>query len=223
MLFSRAADGNDQVKLVTPVSILVPENSPVNHTAYAIVFSDDDTVDSYEYSILAGANGTWDNANINRHGVAVGSAFAMRGNSSNLLPLTPINFEAKPFFRIAIQVLDYSPLYPQLQNTTTIVNVTLIDMNDPPELLPLPYIYNVSENVPVGSLVVMLPGFDEDPADVGECLALQLELCGVEWMSVCHPPHYVVVVCSDVCADVAAVPLLHRGFAHWRGDNHTQH
>lgn len=164
------ADANDAPTLQSPPSINVPENAAINSTIYTLLIADDDILSSHDYVVWSGRSSTWDNQNINRSGVIIGNAFSTAASQPftravPLLPLTLLDFETKSRFRLALQVADTYSRLPYLINITLFVNITLIDLNDPPERYPVPLWLNTSENVPIGTVVVPVLGFDQDVSD----------------------------------------------------------
>jgi hypothetical protein len=85
-----------------------------------------------------------------------------------LIAVSALNFEAKPVFRLSVSILDYSLKPPTSLLTTFDVNVTLVDRNDPPVLIRPSHAINITENVPVGTLVMKLPFLEEDTGDTGK-------------------------------------------------------
>lgn len=124
-------------------SATIAENNAANATVGTFTTTDVDTLDSFNYTLVAGAGST-DNGSFNI------SANALRLNAAT-------NYELKSIYNVRIRSTDAGGLWVEKPFV-----VTITDANDTPHDITLTPA-SIAENQPVDSVVGALAALDQDP------------------------------------------------------------
>ena len=122
------------------------ENEEINKNIGSLVLSDDDTGQSYTYSIISGDSN---------------NTFRLSGKDIFLNDNTLLDFETIPFWNLEIAVTDNQS--PQLADTNTI-RIRMTDVNERPEISD--QTFNVNENTPNLTIIDTIQSIDQDNASV---------------------------------------------------------
>ncbi|XP_078400688.1 cadherin-13 [Cetorhinus maximus] len=88
-----------------------------------------------------------------------------KNNEGMLFVDKSLDYERSAFHTLLIKVENEDPIMPEISygaSSTTTVQVTVLDANEPPVFNPDPTIVVKPENIPVGSVVVTLNATDQD-------------------------------------------------------------
>ena len=152
-------DVNDPPVLVSPSHVFVLEQtvySPLNASLTRVVLHDDDVNDTHVFA-LAPTPG-------NVRTATNETAFLIDAATGELLPASVVNFEEQAEFQVVVDVVDTSSVEPLVVNVSFVINVTLVDVNDPP-LLASPSTIPYPENWPVGDAYTYVVASEEDVND----------------------------------------------------------
>lgn len=98
-------------------------------------------------------------------GQSIGDAFTTFSTSPVLIPASRLDYEAKNNFTLAYTVTLTVIGAPAPVVTTFFITVILIDMNKPPQVLPLTPSPTVLEYAPLGTFVASFAHYDENVGD----------------------------------------------------------
>ncbi|XP_059507731.1 cadherin-13 [Stegostoma tigrinum] len=89
----------------------------------------------------------------------------LKNNDGMLFVDKPLDYERSAFHTLLIKVENEDPIMPEISygsSSTTTVQVTVLDVNEPPVFNPDPTVIVKPENIPIGSVVVTLNATDQD-------------------------------------------------------------
>jgi hypothetical protein len=115
----------------------------------------------------------------------------VNANTGALSTSVLIDFEVGPrFYQLQVNLVDNGTKLPGPQTTSVTLNITILNVNDPPLLLS-PNVTGVPENSPIGSTVYSLVSWDQDGHVVTHSIAggnvnSGVRVCGVTSLC-CNP------------------------------------